>query len=205
MKSLVVGPYAFRDLTVTTKSRGDKWYADLAPMEAFGGAIRAKALFYFSDAPTECDVSVDSVSLREVLEPIPDARRSLSGLLSGVAKLSVRGGDWMRLSGTFWAKATPGQGERTIASRKFLENIGGKAVKKMRFPPYVPYRRGSVRMRFLDGRIFFDEVKLEARSMFRGVRFGRVHGTYRIKDLIDELSNVAGRDFKFEVERRKKR
>ena len=202
---VTIGPYQIRDFQVTTKSHGDKMYADIAPLHVFGGTIEAKALFYFSDAPHEVDLTIDSVSLKQVLAPIPKARRSISGLVHGGAQVSIRGTDLKSLSGKLWVKATEGPGELMIVSRPFLENIGGDVIHKLNLPKEVPYERGRLRIHFEEGRIWFDEVTLEAKTLLRRIRTGKVIGSYRVRDLIDEITSVSSENVKVEIGGKKRK
>lgn len=205
-RHLKVGPYSFENFSVKTASKGDKIYADFEPFPAFGGTVRAEALFQFSDQPQEhIKIAVDSVSLKQILAPFPAAREALSGWVQGEANIRVRGGDVMSASGHVRAEATEGPDEPMRVSRRFLEQIGGAAVRKLDMPRQVAYRNGVLKARLSDGRILFDEASLEAYTLLRKVRIGRVVGSYRLKDLIDVLSNVSTDNVKVELGGRKQK
>ncbi|MBI4179578.1 hypothetical protein HY522_09180 [bacterium] len=199
-RSLLLGPYRFEDLAVKTSSKGDKLYADFSPVRAFGGEIQAKMLFHFS-APTQqqLDLSVSGLSLGRILEPYPDGRGAISGLIGGEVRVTTRGGDIQNARGTVRMDASEGPGEPMRVSRRFLQEVGGKAVRQLKLPDRVGYRNGHLKVRLSDGRILFDEVSLDAGTLIRRVRIGQVIGSYKIATLIDVLSTVSPEDMKIDL------
>lgn len=205
-RSMVIGPYRFENFSVTTSSKGDKVFTEFSPIDAFGGKIRAKVLFHFSDRPHQhAELSVDSLSLRQLLAPFEEGRDALTGLIHGEAKVHTQGGDLKTARGILWAKAGDGPGEPMRVSRKLLEELGGDVIRKVNLPKHVPYRDGFLKVRLLEGRILFDETSLEAQTMLRKIRIGKVAGSYMLTDLIDVLSNVSTEKVKWNIGGRKRK
>jgi len=204
-RRLAIGPYEFLDCHMVTASKGNKLYIDVPSTPSFGGVLRARLLLQLNHPPQQqLEFSVDSVSLRQILDPYVDARGALSGLVSGEARLLFHG-DLVSARGTAWARATDRPGDPMVSSRTFLEKIGGAAIRKLDLPRRVPYRNGFLKVRVSDGRIWFDEVTLEAHTLLRKVRIGKVVGSYRMTDLVDVLSNVSADEVKVEVGGKKRK
>jgi len=205
-QALHLGPYRLDDIAVTTASKGDKIYANIAKLSAFDGAFRGEVLFHFSKHPHQhTKLSVEGVSLRRVLAPFADARDALTGTVRGEIDLFTSGDHLNEARGTVHVRATEGPGEPMMVSGKFLERIGGPQMRKLRLPKQVPYKNGNLKVSLAKGRISFDEASLEAHTLLRKVRIGEVVGTYRLKDLVDVLSNVSAGDVKVEVGGKKRK
>lgn len=205
-RSVVIGPYRFNQFVVRTSSKGDRMDMDFSPISAFGGTIRPKLRFQFSGhARQQADLSVEGLSLSEILAPFPEHRDALSGLVRGEAKIHTRGGDLFSAKGTVWVKASDGPGEPMRVSREFLERTGGAVVQKLNLPKQVPYKDGYLKVRLANGRILFEKTSLEAHTMLRKVKIGKVVGSYRIKDLIDVLSNVSSENVKWDIGGKKRK
>lgn len=203
-RSLDIGPYRFENFSLTTASKGDKLYLDFSPIAAFGGTVRAKLLFHFSEeAHQHAELAVDSVSLSQILAPFPEAHGAISGLVDGEARFYTRGGDLLSARGTLRARAAEGWGEPMRVSRKFLEQIGGNAIRELDLPGEVAYKNGSLKVRLSEGRLLFEEARLEAQTILRKIRIGKIVGSYKLKDLIDVLSNVSAQNVKIDFERKK--
>lgn len=203
---LIIGPYRFENLGMKTSSKGDKILTDISPIAAYGGTIRAKLLFHFSEhAHQHAELAVDSVSLKQILAPMGEYSDALSGLVSGDGKFHVDGGDIFSAKGTFWARAVDGPGEPMRVSREFLEKMGEETVRKLGLPKQVPYKNGFLKVRLANGRILFEQVSLDAQTMLRKIRIGKVVGSYMIKDLVGVLSNASSENVKVEIGRKKRK
>lgn len=204
--SLSLGPYTFDGFSMSTASKGDKIFAKLDPISAFGGSLQGQLLFYISESQRhEADIKIEGVSLARILRPFRDARESISGRLRGEIKVNFLGASAKSARGSVWFRAEESADEPMRVSREFLEQIGGKMVRKLGLPKSVPYRDGSLKVRLSEGRIWFDEVDLEAHTLLRKVRIGKVVGSYLIKDLVDVVTHVSADSVKVEFGGKKKK
>jgi hypothetical protein len=115
------------------------------------------------------DLLLNNLSLQQVCALFPAIKGYVSGRVDGIAMFEGRGGSSSGLNGYTYFWTRPGDGEKMLVSKEFLQKLAGKNLKGFLFRNDRPFDKGEVMASLASGYLTFDILDIENTNFF-GIR-----------------------------------
>ena len=143
------------------------------------------------------DLLLNNLSLQQVCALFPKISGYVSGRVDGIAMLEGHGTGAGGLNGYAYFWTRPGDGEKMLVSREFLQKLAGKNLQGFFFRSDHPYDKGEVMASLNAGYLTFDILDISNTNFF-GVRDLKVTVTetqnrIALEHLLDSISQAAKR------------
>jgi len=133
----------------------------------YGGSLLGRGFFgYHSGMDYGGDLLVNDLSLRKFCDSYPALKGYMTGRVDGIVTLGGTGTSLTGMTGivTLWTR--PGEDEKMLVSREFLQKLAGKKLKGIFFRTDRPYDRGEISASLGKGFLTFDVLNIEHTNLF---------------------------------------
>ena len=143
------------------------------------------------------DLLLNNLSLQKVCALFPKISGYVSGRVDGIAMFEGHGAGIGGLNGYTYFWTRPGDGEKMLVSREFLQKLAGKNLQGFFFRSDHPFDKGEVMASLNAGYLTFDILDISNTNFF-GVRDLKVTVTetqnrIALEHLLDSISQAAKR------------
>jgi len=163
--------YGFRileDINILVKEAGDALNVGRFSATIFGGKLYGSALIEPSGGLNyRAGFFVKALSLTRLTEEIEPIKGYISGKVDGVGTLKGKGKGIEDIIGMADFRTYSAGDEKTVISREFLKELGGKSMKI--YAQDRSYDKGVMSIYIDDGDVIFQELEISNRN-FLGIR-----------------------------------
>ncbi len=192
------GQLEFKDTALRIKAADGIIEALSLKSSLMTGKILGQGYVAFSDKLSYgSDLLLSDLSLQQLCSLFPSIKGYVTGRMDGIAMIEGRGLGIEGLNGYTYLWTRPGDGEKMLVSREFLQKLAGKNLKGFFFRNDRPFDKGEAMASIESGYLTFDILDISNTNFF-GVRDLKVTVTetqnrIALKHLLDSISQAVSR------------